>query len=227
MKKIIFLFAITFSLQQTTMAQATPVPIEPTPFKKVMLKNIGQLDTASSAATLLILANNFERIGNAEKIKWQPFYYAAYCYVAMAFQSSDKAAIDPLADQAETLLQRAENLEKDNSEITTLFAMITSCRILVDPVSRFQTKGKEAQALLAKAKEENASNPRIYLLEARMQLRTPEAFGGGAKPAKQSIETALEKFKSFQPASIIDPVWGLAQAKNVAAQINNSQATIK
>lgn len=85
---------------------------------------------------------------------------------------------------------------------------------MVDPTARFQTKGKEVQALVTKAKEENAANPRIYLLQARMQLRTPEAFGGGKAIAGQSAETALEKFKAFQPATLLSPVWGAAQAKH-------------
>jgi hypothetical protein len=213
MKKIIFLLLTTMSLQQTVLAQATVSQTEQTPFEKAMLKNMGQLDTAASFVTFTTLANNFERIGNAEKSRWEPFYYAAYCYVAVAFQTPDKTAIDPLADKAEAFLQQAEALEKNNSEITTLLAMINACRITVDPVSRFQTKGKEVHTLLAKAKEENAANPRIYLLQARMQLRTPEAFGGGKAPAKQSAELAMEKFKGFQPGSVIAPRWGEQQAK--------------
>ena len=81
-------------------------------FESAMLTNIRQLDTASSAASLITLANNFERIGKAEKIKWEPFYYASYCYTAMAFMSPDKTKIDVLADNAESLLQKAEAIEK-------------------------------------------------------------------------------------------------------------------
>jgi hypothetical protein len=189
-------------------------------FESAMLANIRQLDTASSAAALVTLANNFERIGNAEKNKWQPFYYAAYCYTAMAFMSPDKTMIDGLADKAEALLQQAEAIEKNNSEISCLSAMINSCRIMVDPMSRFQTRGKEVQALLAKAKQENADNPRIYLLQARMQLRTPEGLGGGKAIAKASAETAVQKFTEFKPADAIAPAWGEQQARSLLARIN-------
>ncbi|HEY0042372.1 MAG TPA: hypothetical protein VGB71_16985 [Flavisolibacter sp.] len=220
MKKIIFILLTTIGLQQFAIAQTSASIKEPTAFENAMLKNISQLDTASNATTLIALANNFERIGNAEKTTWQPFYYAAYCYVAMAFQSHDKSAIDPLADKAEAFIQQAEAVEKNNSEITTLSAMINACRITVDPVSRFQTKGKEVHASLAKAKEENAANPRIYLLQAQMQLRTPEAFGGGKVVAKKSAEIALEKFKVFQPSTSIHPKWGEEQAKSLLQKIS-------
>ncbi len=222
MKKIIFL--VFFALANgVIMAQTSSSRKEITSsFESAMLINIKTMDTASTAATFITLANNFERIGDAEKTKWQPFYYASYCYTALAFMTPDKSKIDWLADKAESYLQAAEKFESKNSEISCLYAMINSCRIMVDPVARFQVKGQEVQNMLAKAKEENANNPRIYLLQARIQLRTPEAFGGGKKPAKESAETAVEKFKEFKPESPIAPTWGEQQAKSLLEKINAS-----
>ncbi|MGB8190821.1 MAG: hypothetical protein WCF67_02825 [Chitinophagaceae bacterium] len=221
MKKIILLSLVIVFICSCINAQTSSTAvIKNTPFETAMLNNIKQLDTASTSTTLVTLANNFERIGNAEKTKWQPFYYASYCYTALAFMTPDKSQIDGLADKAEGLLQQAAEIEKSNSEISCMFAMINSCRIMVDPMSRFQTKGKEVQSFLAKAKEENPSNPRIYLLQARVQLRTPEGLGGGKNIAKASVETALDKFKSFTPDNIIAPVWGEQQARVLLEKIN-------
>jgi hypothetical protein len=138
----------------------------------------------------------------------------------MAFLSPDKTKIDFLADKAEALLQQADAIDKNNSEISCMFAMINFCRIMVDPMTRFQTKGAEAQAQLEKAKQQNADNPRIYLLEARMQLRIPEAMGGGKKVAKGSAELAVQKFNNFKPENSIAPNWGAQQAKSLLNQIN-------
>ena len=220
MKKIIvsvifFLSFCSLSFEQTTVNKK-----EFSSFESAMLQNIAQMDTASSPSMLISIANNFERIGQVEKTKWQPWYYASYCYTAMAFMNPDKTKIDLLADKAESLLHQAEAIENNNSEITTLFAMINSCRIMVDPVSRFQTKGKEVQELINKAKMENEHNPRIYLLQARVQLRTPEAFGGGKDIARLSAEKAIEKFAVFKPENSISPNWGEAQAKSLLAKIN-------
>jgi len=211
MKKLI-LSIFTITLMFGSMAQKS--------FELAMKNNLAQLDTSSTPEGFLALANNFERIGSAEKTRWQPFYYAAYCYTVLAYLSPDKSKIDPLADKAESLLQQAEAVEKNNSEISCLFAMINSCRILVDPISRFQTRGREAQMQLAKAKQENADNPRVYLLQARMQLRTPEGLGGGKKVAKESAELAVQKFKDFKPENSISPNWGGQQAKSLLDQIN-------
>lgn len=220
MKKITILIILFVSVYSVASAQDAVTKEKFSAFESAMLQNIARLDTASSPSVLINLANNFERIGQVEKTKWEPFYYASYCYTVMAFMSPDKTKIDALADKAELLLQQAEAIEKNNSEVTTLFAMINSCRIMVDPVSRFQTKGKEVNELIAKAKMENDKNPRIYLLEARMQLRTPEAFGGGKSLAKQSAQTAIEKFASFKPANGISPNWGATQAKSLLAKID-------
>ena len=221
MKKILLsvLSIVTISIATNAQSASKQVAYSPA-FEAAMQSNIRQLDTVSSAAGFINLANNFERIGNAEKTKWQPYYYAAYCYTVMAFLSPDKSKIDFLADKAEAVLQQAEALEQNNSEISCLFAMINSCRIMVDPVSRFQTKGKEVQAHLAKAKQENADNPRIYFLQAQMQLRTPEGLGGGKKPARESAETAIQKFRDFKPENSIAPNWGAQQAKSLLDKIN-------
>ena len=37
---------------------------------------------------------------------------------------------------------------------------------------------------------------------------TPEQFGGGCKTAKPVLQTALEKYATFKPASDISPDWG-------------------
>ena len=220
MKKVIVLAILCILFNSFAYAQSSVTKKDISSFESLMLQNIAQLDTTSSASALMGLANSFQRIAQVEKTKWEPSYYAAYCYTAMAFMTPDKTQIDLLADKAEVLCQQAEAIEQNNSEITTLFAMINSCRIMVDPVSRFQTKGKEVHDLIGKAKMENKQNPRIYLLQARMQLRTPEAFGGGKNIAKESAEIAIEKFGTFKPANIISPNWGEAQARSLLARIN-------
>jgi|SRR5687767_1073242 len=223
MKKII-LFSIIFLLakhvviaQGTKTAEAT----NSNKYLQAMEKNIKSLDTVSSAGSFHSLANNFERIATAEINKWEPFYYAAYCYAVMALMS-DKASIDMLADKADNYLKQAIALS-DNSETSVLAAMIHACRIMVDPISRFQINGMESAALLEKAKAQNPANPRPYFLQAKTQLKIPEGMGGGKKIAKSTLESAIEKFKIFIPANSIAPNWGYQQAQASLEQINKEQ----
>jgi len=185
-------------------------------FVAAMEANLKLLDTASSPATFIMLANSFERIGKAEKNQWQPFYYAAFCYAIMAGNVPDKSKIDFLAEKAGSYLALADALEKNNSEISSLQGMILYTRVLVDPMSRWQTIGKEAIDQLAKAKQQDPANPRPFLIDARAKLHTPEGLGGGPKATKSIIDQCLAKFKTFVPANSIAPVWGRIQAEKMA-----------
>ena len=189
-------------------------------FIAAMETNLKLLDTANASATFIILANNFERIGKAEQNQWHPFYYAAFCYAIMAGNVPDKSKIDMLTDKAISYLAAADALEKNNSEISSLRGMILYTRVLVDPMSRWQTIGKEAADQLAKAKQLDAANPRPYLIEARAKLHTPEGLGGGPKAAKIIIDECLSKFKTFIPVNSLAPVWGKMQAEKLALAIS-------
>ncbi|MDP4262476.1 MAG: hypothetical protein Q8941_08090 [Bacteroidota bacterium] len=189
-------------------------------FITAMEANLKILDTASNPATFILLANNFERIGKAEQKQWQPFYHAAFCYAVMALNTPDKSKTDLLADKAESYLTLADDLEKNNSEVSALRAMILYARVLVDPTSRWQTMSKEAADDLAKAKEQNPANPRPYLIEANSKLRTPEGLGGGPKTTKPIIEECLNKYNAFVPENSIAPNWGKGQAEKLLKAVN-------
>ena len=136
----IVIFAGSFKLAAQT---STTVSGSDKKFISAMEINLQKLDTAGNVSSFIMLANNFDRIATAEKTKWEPFYYAAYCYAVMAVSSPDKTKIDMLADKAELWLQQANNLKKNNSEIAALFAMIKSSKIMVDPINRWQSFGQE------------------------------------------------------------------------------------
>lgn len=222
MKKIIVIAAIFIAANCKLLAQTSTETVTDMnkKFVAAMESNLQLLDTASSPSTFIMLANSFERIGKAEQKQWQPFYYAAFCYAIMAGNVPDKSKIDFLTEKAESHLATADALEKNNSEISSLYGMILYTRVLVDPISRWQTMGKEAINHLAKAKQQNTANPRPYLIEARAKLHTPEALGGGPKAAKSTIDECLDKFKTFVPENSIAPNWGKAQAEKMVQAIN-------
>src|SRR6266571_4195338 len=108
-----------------------------------MKKNISMLDSALKTGTINELANNFERIGDAEKLQWLPYYYASYCTVMNAFIEKDKTKSDAIADKAEELITKAEGLAgKENSEIDVIKSMIASAHLMVDPQTRWMQYGK-------------------------------------------------------------------------------------
>lgn len=185
-------------------------------YTKAMEALVPSVDTTKNREELTSLANSFERIANAEKTQWLPYYYAALAYVnagytyAMDGSFGDKSSdIDPLADKAEQLLNKADELNKDNTEVWVVKKMLASLRLMANPMVRYMEYGAKATAALNMAKKLNEENPRIYLLEGQDLFFTPEQFGGDKEEAKKRFEMAISKFSAYKPESNIHPNWGL------------------
>ena len=217
MKKIIALSILSFIVFQPVFSQSEK-------YMKAMEEKVAMVNSAATMDNWKELANSFERIGDVEKDQWLPYYYAALSRVMTGYMISngqnggfaDKT--DPEADKAEQLLIKAESLTKENSEIWCVKKMIATLRMTADPMARYQTYGPAAAEALAKAKQLDSQNPRVYLLEGQDKFYTPEQFGGSKTEAKALFEESIKKQESFKPASSIYPSWGLGQAKYFHAQ---------
>lgn len=188
-------------------------------FVKAMESKVSMLDSARTADTWKELANGFERIAEAEKTQWLPYYYAALCNVMAGNLSlpmdgsfGDNSAItDPYAEKAEKLLAKAEEISKPNTETYCVQKMIASLRMMGNAMARYMTEGPRAEAALAKAKEADPSNPRVYILEAQDKYFTPEQFGGNKDEAKVLFEKAKSLLEVAKPENSIVPNWGRSQ----------------
>jgi hypothetical protein len=190
-------------------------------YTNAMKKNIADLETAMEKNMLPDLANSFERIADAEKTQWLPYYYAAYCNVMLAFVEQDKSKTDGIADKAEQLLKKAEELAGgENSETCVIKSMIATAHMMVDPQARFMQYGQASAMQLTKSKSLDPTNPRPVYLEAQSKFHTPEQFGGGKAQAKPLFAKALEMYDQFKPASELHPVWGKGAAAYFLAQCN-------
>lgn len=211
MKKTIFLLLISI-VSLSSFAQNEK-------YVNAMKKNIALLDSAfAKPDNFLSIANTFERIGTAEKTEWLPFYYAAYCRVNYAFMQKDPSGNDPIAEKATTLINTADSLKPNNSEISCLKSMIASVQMMVNPQQRFMQYGAASQKELQKAMQQDPSNPRPYMLKGQSLKYTPEQYGGGCKNALPQLETAMEKFASFKTDSEIYPSWGKAYAESMVKE---------
>ena len=72
-----------------------------------MTKNIELVYKAQTTEGLQQAVNAFVRIGNAEKTKWEPFYYEAFGYIMMATRETDLSKKDGFLDQAKTAIDKA------------------------------------------------------------------------------------------------------------------------
>ena len=186
-------------------------------YTKAMEPLVRMADSSNSVEKLLSLSNSFQRIADAEKTQWQPFYYAAYCQVhaaqLMAGQPNVMEKTDPLADKAEALIKQAEALSKDNSEIWCVKKMISSVRMVADPMNRYMAQAPIATEALNNARKFDPQNPRVDLLEGQDKFYTPEQFGGSKAEAKKLFQASQAKFASFKPKTPLDPNWGMNQVQ--------------
>lgn len=185
-------------------------------YTAAMKKNLESLDSSfRNPASLLAMVNNFERIANAEKNQWLPYYYAALCQVNYGFMEQDKTKTDGYADKANALIEKADSLSPNNSEISCIKSMIASCHMMVDPMTRWMEYGKESGSNIESAMTQDPTNPRPYFLKAQGLKYTPEQFGGGCKTALPELQKAMEKYTSFKTAGELYPDWGKAEVEKL------------
>ena len=181
-----------------------------------MKRNLAAIDSSfSNPPSLLSLANTFERIADAEKNQWLPYYYAALCQVNYGFMVTDKTQTDNIADKATALINKADSLSPKNSEVSCIKSMIASCHMMVNPMQRYMQYGQESNTEMENAMEQDPTNPRPYLLKGQSLKYTPEQFGGGCKTAKIELQTAIDKFLVYKPASELYPAWGLQRVQQL------------
>ncbi len=201
MKKILLILVVVL---MATMSSA-----QSDKYIATMKNNIAGIDTSfKNPMNLLTLANNFERIATAEKTQWLPFYYAALCQVYYTYMELDKSKVDAIADKATDLINKADALQPNNSEISCIRSMIASAHMMVNPMQRFMEYGPESQSHIDVAAKQDPLNPRPEFLQGQGLKYTPEQFGGGCITAKPILLSALDKFKKFKPASDLHPSWG-------------------
>lgn len=195
-------------------------------YVSAMETKLSAMDTTRSSADWQELGNGFERIAEAEKNQWLPYYYAAVSNVMMGYMlnngtpgSGNSTQTDQIADKAEALISKAETIEKENSEIYCVKKMIATLRMMADPMTRYQTYGPKAAEALSKAKSLDPKNPRVYMLEGQDKFYTPEQFGGSKTEAKVLFEESLRLFEANKPKTSLDPHWGAGQVKYFLSQL--------
>src|SRR6478609_12197543 len=113
-------------------------------YADVMKKNLSMFDSAKTSQDFQNLSAAFERIGDAEKTQWLPYYYAGLA-LTMPGWTDTKLDKDANAEKIKALCDKADGLAKDNAdkaEILAIKNMAATQQMLVDPQSRWSTYGQ-------------------------------------------------------------------------------------
>ena len=207
MKKMLLVFTVMIGL--ACQAQSDK-------YVAAMQKNIPLFATDTTVDQLQALAATFERIGDAEKTQWLPYYYAALAQTWIGWRPEMKDKADVNAPKINAYLAKAEAIEK-NAETYAVENMSATQQMLVDPQSRYMTNGKDAGEALQKGMTLDPNNPRLYYLQGMSLFGTPPQFGGGKDKAKPFFEKSVALFKAAQPKPLY-PTWGQKQAEDMLAK---------
>lgn len=187
-------------------------------YTEAMQKNIEIVYKGKSVEEIQTAVNAFERIGDAEKSKWEPFYYASYGNLMIALHVSDASTKDKHLDLALETLKKASAINPSESEIVALEGFVHMIRVTIDPASRGQQYSGLAMQTFGKAIGMNPENPRALALMAQMQYGTAQFFGSPTTEACGTLNKALEKFETYKSTNTLAPVWGKPMAEGMKAQ---------
>ena len=188
-------------------------------YKDAMKSNLSRFDSVKTTEEYQALAATFERIGDAEKTEWLPYYYSSLALLTPGW-SDTKIDKDANATKIKSLIDKADALTKENkdkAELLSLRNMTATQQMLVDPQNRWMSYGQEGANYLKQAKELDPENPRLAYLEGAGIFGTPEQFGGGKAKAKPVLEKAVSLFKAEKPKPM-HPQWGQKIAEDMLAQ---------
>jgi tetratricopeptide (TPR) repeat protein len=214
MKKFILFLAAAVSLQFTAFSQSDK-------YVTTMKNNLSLFDSAKTVEDFTKLANTFERIGDAEKTQWLPYYYAGLALTTSGWmpelkdKDANSARINALCDKAESIA----TTDADKAELLSIRNMSATQQMMVDPQTRWMSYGQTAGQQLQKALKLDPNNPRLYYLQGMSLFGTPVQFGGGKDKAKPVFEKAVQLYKDARPKELY-PRWGQKQAEDMIVQCN-------
>ncbi len=187
-------------------------------YEQVMQANIQAIYKAQSTEETQQAVNAFERIGAAEKNKWEPFYYASFGYILESTRVEDGAKRDALLDKATEILRKASAIKENDSEITALEGFIYMMRVTVDPATRGQQYSGLAMQTFGKALGIDPANPRAMALMAQMEFGTAQFFKSSTAGACEKASNAIAMFDAPPSTDPLAPRWGKETAMQVAKQ---------
>ena len=200
------------SLLFVSMANSQTANVDDEKYNEAMARNIQTVYTAESLSALQSAVNTLERIGQAEKTKWEPYYYAAFGYVMMATREQAMKTKDTYLDQASANVDKAAAIKPNDAEITSLEGFVHMIRITVDPASRGQQYSALGSQAFGKALSIDGENPRAMALMAQMEFGTAQFLGSSTSEACATNDAALQKFATFRSSNPLAPQWGKAMA---------------
>ena len=180
-----------------------------------------EIDKASTAGDLTKLAAAralAERVAVAYPADGLILHYEGFALYreATAMQAMNAGNALPVFQRAQKILEESLKI-RPLPETHALISSIDGQLIAADP-SRATELGIASNASTSAALSLGPNNPRVWLIRGIGAIYTPEAYGGGLKPAEQQLRHAIELFAKDAPKRG-EPSWGKAEAHVFLGQV--------
>lgn len=164
--------------------------------------------------------NMFERISNAELDQWLPHYYIAQINSIKSWSQKDENILKAQLDKAQSHINSAMAISKDNPEILVMQAHILTNWVAFDGMTYGMKYSGKITELYNKAYALAPENPRVVFSKAEWAMGSAKYFGQDTKPFCSEIEKSIELFANFKPESDLHPNWGANRAETVLQSCN-------
>lgn len=191
-------------------------------FDKAMLKakkNLKEAMEKSDETKIIKARGQFERILQLKKDVWLVNYYLAlsdYGLSTVGMVGNDKDKIKKYTESGIDILNKSID---ENPEFADSYVLMETLNF-----NRWQYEQEKMESIIsatqtadAEATKLDPNNPRLSLVNGIASYYTPEAFGGGVKPAMTKLEKSISEFKTRKEKKDIYPDWGYDMAMGYMA----------
>ncbi len=154
----------------------------------------------------------FDRVAQAEKTNWLPYYYSAQVGITGSFGEKDKTKVEQILSKASISIDSAMATSKDNSEVYTLKGLLLTAYVASDPMVNGAKLSGKTIMMYEKAMVLDSTNPRPYYLKAQFGMGAARFFKQDMQPFCEEISNSIEKFNNFTLKGKYYPDWGKKQA---------------
>lgn len=163
-------------------------------------------------------SNLFNKIGDEEKDKWVPYYYAGLVKVTDAFALKDEKEINKNLELASISIKEASKISNDNSEILLLKALKQIVLIKKKPSIYAQKSAPIVEQLYQEAMKLAPENPRVLLDYTKWRIHKAKYLKESTEKYKVDLKKSIKLFKNYKPKDIYAPDWGREEAKDLFSQ---------
>ncbi|MBL7925248.1 MAG: hypothetical protein JNL88_13690 [Bacteroidia bacterium] len=186
--------------------------------RRFLLRYVTYMDTTKVEESRDNVLRGIEMVANNAKGDWLSQYHAAFWNAVLGVDKADTALANKMLNKAGDYLVVAETVQKNESEIVLLKAMVKGMRIKVNPALG-EKLGPEVMKEYEAARKLNPENPRVWLVLGESFSYMPEEAGGGKKKAIEYLETSLKKFGNDTHEDPAWPKWGKDRAEKLLAEL--------